>query len=168
MLYLCFRPAISVSRRARRIRRAMELSCLVTSQVVGWPFMSHGRCSGTNWRPLSSPPISHPFLPPSSFFLSFSFLLLSHSLHPVSIHFLKLSLIFCLSLLKHSAQKEELLCEEEDSRDSGSLVYCGYCSNHYKKMVRLVASLLYECESVCGCICMWGLIRGHQSIRKCI
>ncbi|CAI8040899.1 Protein AF-10 [Geodia barretti] len=34
------------------------------------------------------------------------------------------------------AQKERLLCEEEDSRDSGSLVYCGYCANHYKKMIQ--------------------------------
>lgn len=32
-------------------------------------------------------------------------------------------------------QKEHLLCEEPDQRDPNSLVYCGYCHNHYKKMV---------------------------------
>ena len=36
-----------------------------------------------------------------------------------------------------SAQKERLLCEEEDSRDNRNVIYCGYCSTHHKKMVRM-------------------------------
>lgn len=34
-----------------------------------------------------------------------------------------------------SAQRERLLCEEEDPRDSRNVIYCGYCSTHHKKMV---------------------------------
>ncbi|XP_064402435.1 uncharacterized protein LOC135348176 isoform X2 [Halichondria panicea] len=34
------------------------------------------------------------------------------------------------------AQREELLCEEQDSRDTRSILYCGYCSPHFKKMAR--------------------------------
>lgn len=34
-----------------------------------------------------------------------------------------------------SGQKEHLLCEEPDPRDPNNVVYCGYCHNHYKKMV---------------------------------
>lgn len=37
-----------------------------------------------------------------------------------------------------SGQKERLLCEEADPRDPNNLVYCGYCHNHYKKMVCVV------------------------------
>lgn len=37
--------------------------------------------------------------------------------------------------LQSSAQKENLLCEEEDPRDTRNVIYCGYCSTHYKKMV---------------------------------
>ena len=43
-----------------------------------------------------------------------------------------------------SGQKERLLCEEADPRDPNNLVYCGYCHNHYKKMV---------------CVCVWWLQR---------
>ena len=41
----------------------------------------------------------------------------------------------CACVFLCSAQKESLLCEEEDPRDPRNVVYCGYCSVHYKKMV---------------------------------
>ncbi|XP_019851070.1 PREDICTED: protein AF-10-like [Amphimedon queenslandica] len=34
------------------------------------------------------------------------------------------------------AQKEQLLVEEEDPRDMRNIIYCGYCSTHYKRMVK--------------------------------
>ena len=46
--------------------------------------------------------------------------------------------LICVNLCS-SAQKENLLCEEEDPRDSRNVVYCGYCSTHYKKMVSALA-----------------------------
>ena len=78
----------------------------------------------------SLPPLSLSILPPLS---------------PCTIPSPSLSI---LSPTVPSAQKERLLCEEEDSRDSGSLVYCGYCYNHYKKMVQYMylvyISFLYQ------------------------
>ena len=48
-----------------------------------------------------------------------------------------LSFSLSLSLLSFSsAQKEQLLVEEEDPRDIRNIIYCGYCSAHYKRMVR--------------------------------
>ena len=47
------------------------------------------------------------------------------------------TLSFSLSLLSFSsAQKEQLLVEEEDPRDIRNIIYCGYCNAHYKRMVR--------------------------------
>ena len=42
---VCSRHAIFVSRRARRIRLAMGLSCPATSPAVEWPSMSLGMCT---------------------------------------------------------------------------------------------------------------------------
>ena len=59
----------------------------------------------------------------------------------------------CCSILTDSAQKESLLCEEEDPRDPRNVVYCGYCSTHYKKMVSTCILIVYV-------VCMW-LIHVH-------
>ena len=47
-----------------------------------------------------------------------------------------------------SAQKERLLVEEEDPRDPRNIIYCGYCANHYKKMVNQYGVLVSMCRIV--------------------
>jgi hypothetical protein len=51
---------------------------------------------------------------------------------------------YCVCVLLCSAQKEGLLCEEEDPRDPRNVVYCGYCSTHYKKMVSYAGNIILK------------------------
>ena len=51
-----------------------------------------------------------------------------------------------------SAQKEHLLCEEEDQRDSRNIVYCGYCSTHHKKMV-ITPVCFHDSAWLCTPVC---------------